>query len=113
MLLIRALLLWSIISLHIVGGAAVFRRLFPRESPWFGFIVPGLTLVLVMNFVEHLIALPSLLWLLPFTTVGLIWAITRPQTDWKGLRLPACIFLGAFAFTLTLRSLRPDILSVR
>lgn len=113
MLIIRALLLWSIISLHVVGGAAVFRRLFPRESPWFGFLIPGLALVLAMNFIEHLVAIPSLLWLLPFTTLGFIWALAHPKTDWKGLLLPTCIFLGSFAFTLTLRCLRPDILAVR
>jgi len=38
MLLLRALLLWSLVSLHVVGGAAVFRRLFPSESPWYGLL---------------------------------------------------------------------------
>ncbi len=113
MLLIRALLLWSIISLHVVGGAVVFRRLFPRESPWFGFIVPGLTLVLVMNFIEHLVAIPSLLWLLPFSTLGFLWALIHPKTDWKGLRLPTSIFLGAFAFTVAQHLLKPDIVAMR
>ena len=45
MLLLRAVLLWSLVSLHVVGGAAVFRRFFPRESPWWGFFLPSLALV--------------------------------------------------------------------
>jgi hypothetical protein len=113
MLLIRAILLWSIISLYVVGGAAVFRRFFPKESPWFGFIVPSLALVIIMNFIEHMVAVPSLLWLLPFTTLGFIWAIFHPEVNWKGFRLPTGIFLASFAFTLTQRALRPDILGVR
>ena len=113
MLLIRALLLWSIISLHVVGGAAIFRRLFPRESPWVGFFVPALALVIIMHFIEHMVAVPSLLGLLPFTISACIWFLFHPATNWKGLRLPAGIFLAAFAFTLAQRALRPDLTAVR
>jgi len=112
MLLLRVCLFWFLISLHVVGGAALFRRLFPRESPWFGFIVPALALVLLLNFVEHCVAFTSLLWLLPFTAIGSICAILDPETRWKGLRLPTGIFLVAFACTLTLRALKPSILNV-
>jgi len=91
----------------------VFRHFFPKESPWFGFIVPSLALVIVMNFVEHVVAIPSLLWLLPFTTFGFIWAIFDSKVNWKGLRLPTGIFLASFAFTLTLRAIRPDIMQLR
>lgn len=96
-----------------MGGAVLFRRFFPRESPWFGFVVPALTLVLVLNFMEHLVAIPSLRWLLPFTTLGFLWLIISPQTKWRGLRLPTGIFLASFAFTLFLRFLTPDIAQVR
>jgi Uncharacterized membrane protein (DUF2298) len=112
MLLIRAILLWSIISLHVVGGAAVFRLLFPKESAWLGFVVPSLALVVVMNFIEHLVAVPTLLWLLPFTTLGSIWCLLHPKLNWKGLHLPMGIFLGSFAFTLFLRALKPTIIGV-
>jgi hypothetical protein len=108
MLLIRVVLLWFLISVHIVGGAIVFRRFFPRELPWFGFIVPGLTL-----FIEHFFALASLVWLLPFTALGFLWAIIDSRVNWRGLRLPTALFLIAFTFTLGLRSLRPDILASR
>ncbi|MCE0522783.1 MAG: DUF2298 domain-containing protein [Methylacidiphilales bacterium] len=113
MLLLRALILWSLISLHVVGGAAIFGRLFPRESRWFGFIVPGLALVLVLNFIEHIVALPTLLWLLPFTTLGSLWALLYPGWDRKGLLLPAVIFLASFAFTLGLRAIKPDIVGIK
>jgi len=113
MLLLRALLLWSLVSLHVVGGAAVFRRLFPSESPWYGFIVPGLAVVLTFNFIEHLVAVPTMVWLLPLTSLGFLWFLLRPQMNWKGLGLPTGIFLGSFAFTLTLRCLRPDLHTAR
>jgi hypothetical protein len=110
---IRFCLLWSLVSLHVVGGAVLFRRFFPRESPWFGFVVPALALVLVMNFTEHVVAIPSLRILLPFTTVGCLWLIVSPQTRWRRLRLPTILFLCSFAFTLFLRFLKPDIAGAR
>lgn len=111
MLLLRAIILWSILSVHVVGGAVMFRRLFPRESVWFGFVVPPLVLISILNFVERMVAMPSLLWLLPFTTLGCLWALFRWSGHWGQLRLPVAIFLAAFAFNLTLRALRPDIMS--
>ena len=113
MLLLRAILLWSVISVHVVGGAVLFRRLFPRESVWFGFIVPALALVSILNFIEHTVAMPSLSGLLPFTTLGCLWALLQLRRHWRQLRLPIGLFLVTFACTLTLRALRPDIVSRR
>jgi len=111
--IIRFCLLWSVVSLHMVGGAVLFRRLFPRESPWFGFFVPELLLVLLMNFIEHQVAIPTLKFLLPVTTVGSLWLMVSPKTRWRGLVLPTIIFLGAFTFTFFLRFLKPSIEAVR
>ena len=113
MFIIRFFLLWSLVSLHIVGGAVLFRRFFPRESPWFGFVVPALALVLVMNFTEHQVAIPTLHWLLPLTTGLCLWLIVSPKTQWKALRLPTIIFLASFLFTFFLRFLKPNIAGVR
>ena len=113
LLLVRACLLWGLISMHVVGGGVLFHRLFPRESPWFGFIVPALTLVLVLNFVEHTVALSFLSWALPFTSLGAVWLMMDRRTNWRLLRLPTGIFLGSFVFTLLLRALKPDISQVR
>jgi len=86
MLLVRALLLWSLVSLHVVAGAVLFRRLFGRESVWFGFLVPMLAFCVVLNFIEYFIPLSSLLWLLPLTTVGAIVLVIYPGLTWQGLR---------------------------
>ena len=109
MLLLRVALLAGLICLHVVGGAVVFRRLFPRESPWWGFFMPILALVALLDFIEHGVALPQLFWLLPFSTVGLVWTLASAGRSWKGLRLPGAVFLAAFAFTLTIKCLQPDI----
>jgi len=53
MLILQALFLWLIVSALMIGGAMLFHRRFPEESPWFGFIVPPLALVLLLNFIEH------------------------------------------------------------
>jgi len=141
MLLLRALLLWSVISVHVVGGAVLFRRLFGRDYDWYGFLVPMLALCLGLNFIEYFVAVPTLLWLLPFTTIGSLLLLIRPGFDfrelwrgmragaanatassaspalatvpfsWEGLRLPTGIFLGSFAFTYLIRCLQPDILA--
>ena len=111
-LILRACLLFGLVSLHVVGGAVLFRRFFPRESPWLGFIVPMLAVVTILSFIEHLVAIPSLRWALPMTCLGSIWALLGP-VNWRVFRLPTGIFLGAFAFTLLLRALRPDISVVR
>jgi hypothetical protein len=101
--------LWGLVSIHVVGGAVLFRRLFPRESPWFGFIVPGLAMVLLLNFVEHGVAIPSLRWLMPVTSIGFLWLIISPKTRWRFLRVPTFIFLLSFTLTLLLKCLKPDI----
>jgi hypothetical protein len=130
MLLLRALLLWALVSVHVVGGAVLFRRLFAGESVWFGFIVPALAFCLGLNFIEHFVALPSLLWLLPLTTLGSLLLVARPDFDWRNwrsaqgkgnresraaawrnLRLPGGIFLGSFAFTFLVRCLEPSVLA--
>jgi hypothetical protein len=109
-LLLRLCLFWLLISVHVVGGAALFHRRFPRESPWFGFLVPSVAFVLILNVVEHAVGLPTLVWLLPFTLGVTLWSLLAPGLDWKKLGLPAIIFLVAFAFTLAQRALKPDIL---
>jgi len=66
-----------------------------------------------MNFIEHMIAIPTLKPLLPFTIVGSLWLICSKRTHWRGLRLPTGIFLGCFLFTLFLRAIYPDISAAR
>jgi hypothetical protein len=109
MLFLRVAFLAVLLCLHVVGGAVLFRRLFPRESPWWGFFLPTLALVSLLNFIEHLVALPTLVWLLPFSTGGLIWLMVRPGCSWKGLRLPSLLFAGIFSFTLAIKCLQPDV----
>jgi hypothetical protein len=109
MLLIRVALLAVLICLHVVGGAVLFRRIFPRESPWWGLFIPTLGLITLLNFIEHGVALPKLVWLLPFSTVGLIWLLARTGRSWKALRLPGILFLVVFAFTLAIKCMQPDI----
>jgi hypothetical protein len=55
MLLLRAALLELLVCYHVIGAAVLFRRLFPRESPWLAFVVPTLLVMCVCNFVEHFI----------------------------------------------------------
>ena len=112
MLLLRIWLFWGLVSLHIIGGATLFRRFFPRESPWFGFLVPSLALILPLNALEHVLALPALVWLLPFTMGISLWSIFAPGLSWKKLILPTTLFLVAFTFTLALRALKPNVLRV-
>ena len=109
MSLLRAVLLELLVCFHVIGGAVVFRRLFPRESPWLAFIVPILIVMSACNFIEHYIAMPELGWLLPFTLAGLLWAIATPGYTWEGLRLPAILFVLVFTWDLLIRSLNPAI----
>jgi len=109
MVLLRAALLELLVCSHVIGGAVIFRRLFPRESAWLAFIVPTLVVMFVFNFVEHFIALPSLGWLLPVTLIGLGWAMARPGFDWRELYLPGGIFLGTFTWVFFIRGLNPSI----
>ena len=83
MLLLRALLLWSVVSVHVVGGAVLFRRLFGRDYDWYGFFVPMLALCLGLNFIEYFVPVPTLLWLLPFTTIGSLLLLVRPGFDFR------------------------------
>lgn len=113
MFILKAILLGTLVAVHIVGGAFLFRRLFPRESVWLGFLVPEILVVLVCNFIEYHIALTNLRLLLPLTTAGSVASIIWPKCPWRVMRLPTLLFLGAFAFTLTLRLLRPNIEDAR
>jgi hypothetical protein len=110
MLFLRAALLWALVSINIVGAAVLFRRLFPRESPWFGFFVLPLAFVFVFNCIEHFVAVPQLVWLLPITTFGFVWLmVVRKDYSWEGLGVPIAVFLLAFAFSFGIKCLRPDI----
>ncbi len=108
--LLQDFLLWSLISGLVIGGALAFHRFFPDESPWFGLMVPPVAFVLLINFIEHFIALPDLLILLPILAGILLWLVAAPGYNRRNVFLPACIFLGAFAFTFGIRCLQPDIL---
>lgn len=106
-------MLWALVSVNIVGAAFLFRRLFPKESPWLGFIVPEIIFVLGANFIEHRIALTWLWALFLITTISGIWAIADSRNLWRVMRLPSLLFIGIFAFTLLLRCLKPSIPHVR
>ena len=109
MLILRAAFLELLICVHVIGGAVLFRRLFPRESPWLWFVVPIVSVVSVFNFIEHYVALPNLGWLLPFTLGGMIWNFARPGYTWDGLRFPTVLFVATFTFMLFLRCVSPSI----
>jgi hypothetical protein len=109
MLLLRAAFLEVLLCLHVIGSAVLFRRFFPRESPWICFLVPIIALVTMLNFLEHFIPLSNLGWLLPITVSGMIWVICKPGNSWEGLRLPTILFLGIFSFVFLLKCLSPII----
>jgi hypothetical protein len=109
MLLLRVALLELLVCFHVIGAAVLFRRLFPRESPWLAFIVPILVVMCVFNFLEHFIALANLGWLLPFTLAGLFWAMVRPGYSWDGLRLPGILFVAVFTWALFIKCMHPEI----
>jgi hypothetical protein len=109
MLILQVLLLWLIVSALMVGGAMLFHRYYPDDSPWLGFIVPPLVLVIVFNFIEHLVALPSLLILLPVLLGGAVWMAVGGKWFKPALILPTSVFLACFAFTFAVRCLQPDI----
>lgn len=109
MLFLQDLVLWLLVAFHVIGGATIFRRLWPGESPWLGFVMPELLVVAVLNFTEHFVALPELMWLLPVTIAACAFSILRPGLKWEGLRLPAGVFLAAFALNFVQRCLHPDI----
>ena len=109
MLLLRAVLLELLVCFHVVGGAVLFRRFFPRESPWLAFIVPIFFVLAALNFIEHFVALPNLGWLLPLTLGGLGWALFMPGNSWEGLRLPAILFVGVFTWDFIMMNMNPSI----
>lgn len=109
MLLLRTIFLELLVCVHVIGAAVVFRRFFPRESPWLGFILPILSVLMALNFLEHYIALTNLGWLVPFTLGGAIWAIAKPGYSWNGLKLPSVLFVVTFTFVLLLKAMSPDI----
>jgi hypothetical protein len=109
MLILQAFFLWAIISTLMVGGAMIFHRLLPNESPWFGFIVPPLALVVLLNFIEHLVALPVLLYLLPIFLGAIVWLAVSRRLLKQPLLLPSIVFLLSFAFTFGIRCLQPNI----
>ncbi|HEX4141830.1 MAG TPA: DUF2298 domain-containing protein [Candidatus Methylacidiphilales bacterium] len=109
MLLIRVVILAALVGLHVIGGAVLFRKLFPRESPWWGFFAPTLALLFALDFIEHGLALPHLFWVLPVSTCALLWLVATSGRTAKVLLIPGAIFLGAFAFTLLIKCLQPDI----
>ncbi len=109
MLLIRVFILAVLVCLHVIGGAVVFRKLFPRESPWWGFFAPTLALLFALDFTEHVVAVPHLFWLLPLSTCGLLWLMMKAGRAARALWIPGAFFLGAFAFTLLIKCLQPDI----
>ena len=109
MIVLRAVFLEVLLVIHVLGAAVLFRRFFPRESPWLGFFVPILTLLAGLNFLEHFVALPNLGWLLPVTTGGALWALGRGGKSWSGLVLPSVLFVLTFSFVFLLKCLSPNI----
>jgi hypothetical protein len=109
MLILRALFLEFLLCFHVIGAAVLFRRLYPKESPWICFLVPPLALVTVLNFLEHYIPMQNLGWLLPLILGGLFWAMVKPGYSWEGLRFPAILFVVIFTFVFLLKCLSPTI----
>ena len=110
LLILQVLLLWLIVSALMVGGAMLFHRFFPDDSPWLGFIVPPLALVAVFNFIEHLVAVPSLLILLPILLGATLWMAVIGKFFKTVLVLPTAVFLVCFALTYAVRCMEPDIM---
>ena len=109
MLFLRACFLATLVCVHILGGAVLFRRLFPRESPWWGFFLPALLLVSTLNFIEHFVALRMLVVALPLTTYGSILAMVFFRGWWKSLRLPIALFVPTFLLCFSIKCFEPDV----
>jgi hypothetical protein len=109
MLLLRAALLELLVCYHVIGGAVLFRRLFPRESAWLAFLLPTLFVMCTLNFLEHFIPLPELGWLLPVGVIGLGWVMVKPGNVWRELWLPGGLFVGIFTWVFFIRCLNPSI----
>jgi hypothetical protein len=109
MVLLRAAFLEFLVCAHFIGAAVLFRRLFPRESPWLCFLLPVLIVLSTLNFIEHYVALSDLGWLLPLTLGGSLWILLKPGFSWEGMRFPTILFVALFTFMFTLRCISPEI----
>jgi hypothetical protein len=109
MLLLRAALLELLVCFHVLGGAILFRRLFPRESPWLAFILPTIMVMFVCNFIEHFLPLTQLGWLLPVTLLALGYVFVKYGLNFEGLFFPGFIFLAIFTWVHFIRCLNPSI----
>jgi len=109
MIFLRIGFLEFLLCVHVIGAAVLFRRLFPRESPWLCFLLPILILLSALNFIEHFVALPNLGWLLPITLGGAVWAILKPGFSWEGMRFPTILFVSLFTFIFALKCTAPGI----
>src|SRR5450631_3826624 len=109
MVLLRVAFFEFLLCAHVIGAAVIFRRLFPKESPWLCFLMPVLVLLSALNFLEHYVALSNLGWLLPSTLGVSIWAMIKPGVSWEGLRFPAILFISIFTFGYFLRCTAPEI----
>ena len=72
--------------------------------------MPPLGFVLLLNFIEHFVALPDLLILFPVLLALLGWLILSAKFSREGMLLPAVVFLAVFAFAYGIRCLQPTIL---
>lgn len=109
MLILQALLLWLIVSALMVGGAMLFHRCYPDDSPWLGYLVPPLAFVALLDFIEHLVPLPSLLLLLPALLAAALWMAITGKFFKPALIVPTAVFLVTLAFAFLVRCLQPDI----
>ena len=109
MTVLRILLLSGLICFHVIGAAVLFRRLFPRESPWLAFFLPGLGLITLCNCIEYIVPLPNLAWMLPITMGGGLWCMLNFCVQRKELRFPSALFVIAFAYCLLIRATEPTI----
>jgi len=109
MLYLSALSLGVLICLHVIGASCWFHKLFPKESPWWGFFLPALSVVILLNFIEHFVPLPTLFWLLPFSTGGFVWLMVSRDCPWAKLRLPSGLFVGTFFFVLSIKCMQPNV----
>ncbi len=114
MIYLRAGLLFSLLVIHLAGGAFLFRRFFPKESPWLGFLIPAFAIAIVCNFIEHGVALTGLHWLMAATMIGSVWLMVFASKDqWLDLWKPMLVFLLAMTIPFALRVLKPDIGQIR
>ncbi len=63
----------------------------------------------VLFFVEHVVGLGSLGWVLPLSTAGSGWLIYRERARWKSIALANVWLLVGFAYTLAWRYALPNI----